>query len=187
MIDFTCTCIFTCASFLARTLKSDITPSLLNKVLQPASNLANNPDIDRDNAIAQERVLALRILESEYWDEIDPDMKEKVQALKESLPQLDAEHESLNAWEKVHRHNWVAQVKVLIVVGQEISEGHWQTINEDKQHLLKQYYEANLLLLDCMKEAYISPEKRQEIEETLLLPVAEIERLQHLRSISAAS
>ena len=187
LIDFTCTCILTCASFLARALKSDITPSLLNKVLEPASNLANNPDIDRDNAIAQERVLALQILESEYWEQIDPDMKQKLQTLKESLPQLDEEYQSLNQWEKTHRHNWVAQVKVLIVAGQEISEGHWQSINEDKQYLLKQYYEANLLLLDCMKEAYISPEKRQEIEETLLLPVAEIERLQHLRNINSAS
>jgi predicted NACHT family NTPase len=183
-IDFSCTCIFTCASFVARALKSDITPSLLDKVLEPASSLANNPDLDRDNAIAQERVLALRILESEYWEQIDPDMKEKLQTLKESLPQLDEEHQSLNEWEKTHRHNWVAQVKVLIVAGQEISEGHWQTFNEDKQHLLKQYYEANLLLLDCMKEAYISPEKRQEIEETLLLPIAEIERLQRLRCIN---
>ena len=185
LIDFNCTCIFTCASFLARALKSDITPSLLDKVLEPASNLlANNPDIDRDNAIAQERVLALGILESEYWEQIDPDMKEKLQTLRVSLPQLDEEHQSLNEWEKIHRHNWIAQVKVLIVAGQEISEGHWQTINEDKQHLLKQYYEANLLLLDCMKEAYISPEKRQEIEETLLLPAAEIERLHHSRSIN---
>jgi predicted NACHT family NTPase len=183
-LDFSCTCVFTCASFVARVLNNDITPSLLNKVLEPASNIANNPDIDHDNAIAQERVLALEIVEREFWDEIDPEMKDKLQMLKESLPQPNALHENLNQWDKIHRHNWGAQVKILIVAGQEIGEGYWHNFSGEQQHLLKQYYEANLLLLDCMKEAYISPEKRQEIEETLLLPVAEIERLQHSHNIN---
>jgi hypothetical protein len=51
----------------------------------------------------------------------------------------------------------------------------WLFSNEQQQ-LLKQYYAANKLLLGCLEESNASPEVRQEIHETLLLPIAEIEK-----------
>ena len=55
--------------------------------------------------------------------------------------------------------------------------GHnWQFSYEQKE-LLKQYYHANKLLVDCLKSSCnVTPEVQQEIEETLFLPIAEIER-----------
>ncbi|MEQ9666955.1 NACHT C-terminal helical domain 2-containing protein [Coleofasciculus sp. G2-EDA-02] len=55
--------------------------------------------------------------------------------------------------------------------------GHnWQFSDSQKQ-LLKQYYDANKLLVDCLNsDCYVSQEVRQEIEDTLLLPIAEIEK-----------
>jgi hypothetical protein len=42
---------------------------------------------------------------------------------------------------------------------------------------LQQYYNANKLLVDCLNsDCYVSREVRQEIEDTLLLPIAEIEK-----------
>jgi hypothetical protein len=42
---------------------------------------------------------------------------------------------------------------------------------------LQQYYDANKLLVDCMNsDCYVSREVRQEIGETLLLPIAEIQK-----------
>ena len=41
-----------------------------------------------------------------------------------------------------------------------------------QKKLLKQYYDANRLLVDCLNsDCYISREVRQEIEDTLLLPI----------------
>jgi hypothetical protein len=42
---------------------------------------------------------------------------------------------------------------------------------------IRDYYSANLLLADCLNsECYVSREVREEIEATMLLPVAEIEK-----------
>ncbi|MGL4503599.1 MAG: NACHT domain-containing protein, partial [Planktothrix sp.] len=47
----------------------------------------------------------------------------------------------------------------------------------EEGQLLEQYSYANKLLLDCLNsDCYVSREVREEIEETLLLPIAEIEK-----------
>lgn len=51
----------------------------------------------------------------------------------------------------------------------------WQFSDEQRQ-LLDQYYSANKLLVDCLQESNPSPEVRKEIQNTLLLPIVEIER-----------
>lgn len=44
-------------------------------------------------------------------------------------------------------------------------------------HVLLQYYDANRLLVDCLNNASnVSLEMRSHIEDTLLLPIAEIEK-----------
>ena len=59
--------------------------------------------------------------------------------------------------------------------------GHdWQFSNKQKE-LLRKYYFANQLLTQCLhRECYVSREVRQEIEETLLLPISEIEKRKSL-------
>ncbi|MCY7276710.1 MAG: hypothetical protein LH702_23985 [Phormidesmis sp. CAN_BIN44] len=52
----------------------------------------------------------------------------------------------------------------------------WQVSNRQKK-LLRQYYDANKLLVDCLNsDCYVSRDVRQEIEDTLLLPLSEIDR-----------
>ena len=61
--------------------------------------------------------------------------------------------------------------------------GRAQFSNEQKT-LLEQYYRANQFLTECLHhECYVSPEVRREIEETLLLPMAEIEKRQRKESL----
>jgi hypothetical protein len=44
--------------------------------------------------------------------------------------------------------------------------------------LLQQYYDANLLLVECLNsDCYVSRSVREEIEATLLLPISELEKL----------
>jgi hypothetical protein len=59
--------------------------------------------------------------------------------------------------------------------------GHnWQFSYEQKE-LLKQYYHANKLLVDCLNSSCnVTPAVRSHIEDTLLLPIAEIEKHKQL-------
>lgn len=56
--------------------------------------------------------------------------------------------------------------------------GHDWQFSEPQKELLKQYYDANKLLVDCMNNSEASPEVRQEIEDSLFLPIADIEMYQ---------
>lgn len=51
----------------------------------------------------------------------------------------------------------------------------WQFSDEQKQ-LLNKYYATNKLLVDLVQENHASPEVQKEIQDTLLLPIVEIER-----------
>ncbi|NEP93528.1 MAG: hypothetical protein F6K25_10780, partial [Okeania sp. SIO2G4] len=52
----------------------------------------------------------------------------------------------------------------------------WQ-FNDEQRFALRDYYYANGLLLNCLNsDFYVSREVRQEIEDILLLPTAEIEK-----------
>ena len=60
---------------------------------------------------------------------------------------------------------------------------HWLAeellpINPDpRKTMTRQYYESNKFLIECLKtDCCVSPEVREEIEETLLLPIEEIEK-----------
>jgi hypothetical protein len=51
----------------------------------------------------------------------------------------------------------------------------WQFSDEQKQ-LLNDYCTANKFLLDCLQESNASPEVQKEIQDTLFLPIAKLER-----------
>jgi hypothetical protein len=58
---------------------------------------------------------------------------------------------------------------------------NWQ-FNSTQKQLLQQYYDANMLLVNCLNsDCYVSRDVRQEIEETLLLPLTEIERRKKMK------
>jgi len=69
---------------------------------------------------------------------------------------------------------WIEQLRVVMIKHRNI--GHdWQFSKEQKE-LLKQYYDANKLLVDCLNSSCnVTHEVQQEIEKTLLLPIALIE------------
>ncbi|MEB3230580.1 MAG: hypothetical protein VKJ64_06190 [Leptolyngbyaceae bacterium] len=55
--------------------------------------------------------------------------------------------------------------------------GHDWQLTEEQRSKLQQYYEANKLLVKCLNsDCYVTKATRQEIEDTLLLPMAEIGR-----------
>jgi len=58
--------------------------------------------------------------------------------------------------------------------------GHDWQFTKEQIKLLNQYYEANLLLVECMNRSNISEQVREEIESTLLLPVLSIPNIENL-------
>lgn len=55
--------------------------------------------------------------------------------------------------------------------------GYKFELSEQQKAALRQYYDANLMLLDCLNSSHeVSNKVRIEIEESLFLPIAEIEK-----------
>jgi hypothetical protein len=60
----------------------------------------------------------------------------------------------------------------------------WQFSTQQKE-LLNQYYDANKLLVDCLNSScVVSDEVSKEIEDTLLLPIAEIDKRQQRMQVA---
>ncbi len=90
------------------------------------------------------------------------------------MPSLKANSEVNKRWWQENGKSWTEQLRAVMIEHRNI--GHdWQFTDAQKE-LLKQYYNANKLLVDCLNsDCYVSREVRQEIEDTLLLPVKRIE------------
>ena len=131
----------------------------LSHVLSLSHNLSRNFDL----------VLALALV-------FNPDLEQSLKQLKNQVPSREEDDkEQFNQWWRVNGKAWTEQLRTVMI--QHRNMGHdWQFNNSQKQ-LLQQYYDANKLLVDCLNsDCYISQELRQEIEDTLLLPIAEIEK-----------
>ncbi len=100
-----------------------------------------------------------------YWKLLD-----LLEPLKKQLP---SEEEDLVEWWECHGQVWMNKLKLVIIEYHNIA--HNLQFTDEQKELLKQYYEANQLLMDCLNSnCYVTTRVRQEIEETLLLPLAEL-------------
>lgn len=106
----------------------------------------------------------------------NPDVKQLLLQLKVQIP-CQEDNDGYKAWWKANGQAWTEQLKTLMI--EHCNIGHdWQFTDTQKE-LLQQYYDANKLLVDCLNsDCNVSREVRQEIEDTLLLPMAEIEKRQ---------
>jgi predicted NACHT family NTPase len=150
------------------------------------------PTLTRDLALTLAYVQArLRVLAFDF--PINPEFEQSLAKLKQDLTQSDEQikstmedwHINLHAWTErlkmarkwwqTNRLDWTDRLKQVMAEYRDL--GHdWQFTYHQEQ-LLKQYYYGNQLLIDCLNRAtYVSSDLRQEIEATLLLPIAEIER-----------
>jgi hypothetical protein len=160
-------------------IKYDVTfDFVLDSYLSQA--LANNFDFTLF-ARSFDHVLTLN-LNHEFRESMKPIVK----GLKEQLPdpdivmhdgQIFMDFTNVQKWWKANHKIWIAQLRKVIIKYRKIGD-NWQ-FSESQKLLLQQYYDANKLLINCLNSnCDISPKVRQEIEETLLLPIAEIEKRQ---------
>ncbi|WP_413261508.1 NACHT C-terminal helical domain 2-containing protein [Floridanema flaviceps] len=102
-------------------------------------------------------------------------LPQSIVILKKQPPNSDDGVENFNQWWQANGKAWTEQLRKQIIKYRNI--GHDWQFNEQQEDLLNQYYEANKLLAKCLNsDCYVSREVRQYIEDTLLLPISEIEK-----------
>ncbi|MEO0405722.1 MAG: NACHT domain-containing NTPase [Cyanobacteria bacterium P01_A01_bin.135] len=97
-----------------------------------------------------------------------------VEGLRDQLPIPKGDRSEFRQWWQSNGKAWTEQLRAVMIDHRNI--GHdWQFTSEQKA-LLEQYYDANQLLIECLNsDCYITRDVREEIEDTLFLPIAEIE------------
>ena len=141
-----------------------------------ASGLNNTDALDR----AINRVLDCAI---DFALALDSDrareLRRSLQQLKAELPNPDKGLQRFKTWWQAQGQTWTELLSAAIVEHNNASYD-WQFSNQQK-HLLRQYYDANKLLVDCLNsDCEVTPAVRSHIEDTLLLPIAAIEKLNSL-------
>ena len=138
-------------------------------------------DLDRARARALDRAFAralARTLDCALDCALDLDraLTKKLQQLKAALPALNNWH-SFHQWWKANGSQWAEQLRQVIIDHRNI--GHDRQFTDEQKQQLQRYYDANKFLVNLMKiEGAVSKDVRAEIEDTLLLPWAELQRRQ---------
>lgn len=102
--------------------------------------------------------------------DLDRELQHKLQELENQLLFNSQENRKIfEQWWQINGQTWTEQFRNVMIEHRNI--GHdWQFSN-DQWQLLRQYYNANKLLVDCLNsECYVNRSVRQEIEDKLLLP-----------------
>ena len=105
---------------------------------------------------------------------LDAGFYKSLQQIKDQLPASNQHQERLQTWWQDNYSTWVEDLKGTIIQYRNIHHP-WQFSPEQDQ-VLKRYYDANQLLVDCLNSnCEVTESIRKEIEATLLLPQQELE------------
>jgi len=169
----------------------------LNPALNRALDLALDPALDRALDLALNPALDLAVdlalfpalfpaIEAAIYIacvrarvlllDLEPELfSQALQKLKAQLPNPNREEERFRQWWQANGQAWTEQLRAVMIEHRNIGYD-WQ-FSEEQREVLKQYYHANKLLVDCLnRSCNVTPAVRSHIEETLLLPIAEIEK-----------
>lgn len=164
-------------------LNRPLTPlnnSALNSVLDYAINHALKHEINPIFYLALNRALVHGIVSAiepgilrAFIRSLDPELRQILEQLKEQF--LHGNYNNKALTDEFTR----------MMISHRYIGDDWQFSQEQKE-LLRQYYDANKLLVDCLNSGCnVSGEVRREIEDTLLLPLAEIKNRGGLLAIIA--
>jgi predicted NACHT family NTPase len=126
--------------------------------------------------LALSRALDLALTLSRTLEDLaqQSELKQHLQNLQEQLPNRN-HGQRFQQWWRHNGERWADNLRQLIMSYRDI--GHDWRFTDDQAEKLRKYCAGNLLLFQCLNsECYVSREVREEIEATMLLSVAEIER-----------
>lgn len=140
-------------------------------------------DLTLDRALGLEQVIFLtsdpsrvfeRVLERAiaHAREIALDLEQALQHLKQQLPNDSKESYRFKQWWSLNGQDWLEQLRVVTSQHRQIGY-NWQ-FSTHQRSTLKQYYDFNYLLVNCLSDFCLTSTVRQEIEKVLLLPMTEI-------------
>ncbi|HEY9876855.1 MAG TPA: NACHT domain-containing NTPase [Leptolyngbyaceae cyanobacterium] len=163
---------FTLDLGLSRSLDLALDRSLTLDLVDRSLSLSLSRFLARDLSLSLARSRSL----SRSLDlDLDPELKRSLRSLKTQLPDSDQNWSQFKQWWQANGTTWTEQLRAVMIEHRNI--GHDWQFTGAQQQLLQQYYDANKLLVDCLNsDCYVSREVRQEIEDSLLLPVSEIKR-----------
>jgi predicted NACHT family NTPase len=150
--------------------------------LVPTRALAPEFALDRHLFRTLEKFFRLRFSASESicyiftpQDNLPPTLESKLQQYIEALKSKRQQQQYIKGTINNDSEDWTEQLRTEIrleMINYRDIGHDWQ-FTDAQEELLKQYYNANKLLVDCFNsDCYVSREVRQEIEDTLLLPNA---------------
>ena len=129
---------------------------------------ARNLDLALDPAFA--RYLAQNL--ARYYED---ELKCKLQQLKTELPNPRQDSDISEQWWEENDTNCIEQLRAIMIEHRNV--GHDWHFTEYQKELLKKYYGANKLLVECLNsDCYVSRDVRKQIEDTLLLPSKSIKQ-----------
>jgi len=161
---------------LARRLDADLEYAFVS---QPLDNLA--PDLLIDTILdcllvtyARDLDLFMTFARSRSLP-IEAELKQALNRFKDQLPKAETDEEAYQKWWRESSEVWTRNLRLTIITHRNIGYD-WQ-FDEQQHALLRQYSEANKLLIDCLDSSLrVSEDVREGIKATLLLPIAEIEK-----------
>ncbi len=105
----------------------------------------------------------------------EPKLKQALQKMSNDLPNSEVDKDKFCVWWKVNGQKWTKLLREIMIEHRNIGYD-WQ-FNKEQQNLLHKYCFANKVIVDCLNsDSYVTSKIRSYIEETLLLPIAEIEK-----------
>ena len=150
---------------------------LLASTLVCVGELGQSFEYTLDDTIVQDHAHALAIALNQTLELVfEPELQQVLQNLKAQLPDLNLAPQKLRLWWEANGKVWEKKLRDALINHRNI--GHDWHFNQQQQELLLQYYYVNKLLVDCLHRASgITPALREEMEETLLLAIADIETI----------
>jgi predicted NACHT family NTPase len=155
------------------TIHSDLDMAL-DLSLSHVLNLIRNLESIRCPASTLQRTLKRAIA---YAIKMKSELAQELQEIVQKLPLREDEKAQFWLWWHEQGEAWSGSVSSAAIKYRNI--GYQWELNPLEQVLLKQYYQANLLLVTCLeRSSHASLEVKQAIKHKLLLPSAEDEETQ---------
>ncbi len=160
---------------LARTFDYSLTCHLernlaLDLVLDRTLGLDEVIELTREPTQVVERVLERA---NSHARAFEPMLEQALLQLLEQLPSKARDPKKFKRWWSVHGRAWTEQLRAVLIEYRNL--GHNWQFSDQQRDTLKLYYDANQVLVDCLNSYLdVAQPVREEIEKTLLLPIAEM-------------
>ena len=156
---------------LSRALELSCTLFISSRNLAPSRDL----DLNLSHCLDRARAFDLsRALAAEQAPGSEPELRLKIDALRAQLPD-PKDFDFFKQWWAEQGEDWTSQLRQVMIEHRNI--GHDWQFTEVQKEKLQQYYDVNKLLVDCLNsDCYVTKATRQYIENTLLLPMSEIQK-----------